>query len=345
MPRFLILRLDGPMQAWGTHTLEDYRPSNLFPTRSGLLGLIGACLGIERGDSDALTQLAQSVQLTVRVDRSAPRPEADADKESEPHPKAAIKLADFHSVLDARKVDGSASKFPVVSRREYLYDAAFTLAVGERHGAQFDLDRIAAALCRPRYTPVLGRRSCPITRPLLDEDSPVDADDPLAALARIPPRRGNRLCRRRPRLRLPDPDAGCPKPRSSPPVRRAPRLRPQGGSDMNLSRAEIPWPVAGNRYQHHRWIWRLFPGEPSEPRRDADDERTGFLFRVEDNQTGCPARVLVQSRKAPIPADGVTLIATREIDPQPSVRPTFGVPAHRQSHQEHHGSTTRRKTG
>ena len=47
MPRYLILRLDGPMQAWGTHTFEDFRPSNLFPTRSGLLGLLGACLGID----------------------------------------------------------------------------------------------------------------------------------------------------------------------------------------------------------------------------------------------------------------------------------------------------------
>ena len=43
MPRFLVQKLDGPMQAWGTHTYEDFRPSNLFPTRSGLLGLLGAC--------------------------------------------------------------------------------------------------------------------------------------------------------------------------------------------------------------------------------------------------------------------------------------------------------------
>ena len=50
MSRYLILRLDGPMQAWGSHTFEDFRPSNLFPTRSGLLGLLGACLGIDRGD-------------------------------------------------------------------------------------------------------------------------------------------------------------------------------------------------------------------------------------------------------------------------------------------------------
>jgi len=190
MAQFLILRLDGPMQAWGTHTFEDFRPASLFPTRSGLLGLIGACLGIERGDRERLNRLAESVQLTVRVDNVALRPESDAEAEPHSPPKAAIKLADFHTVLDARKVDGSSSKFPVVSRREYLYDAAFTVAVRQRADAAISLDRISDALSRPRYTPVLGRRSCPLARPLLDSASPVEADDALQALARISPAAG-----------------------------------------------------------------------------------------------------------------------------------------------------------
>ena len=190
MARFLILRLDGPMQAWGTHTFEDYRPTNIFPTRSGLLGLIGACLGIERADREALSRLAESVQLTVRVDRTALRPELDGESEVHSPSKSVVKLVDFHTVLNARKVDGSISKFPVVSQREYLHDAAFTLAIGERPRSTVNLDRIAEALRRPRYTPVLGRRSCPIARPLLDEGSPVAAEDVLQALAQFPPTGG-----------------------------------------------------------------------------------------------------------------------------------------------------------
>ncbi|WP_295392204.1 type I-E CRISPR-associated protein Cas5/CasD [uncultured Thiodictyon sp.] len=182
MAAFLILRLDGPMQAWGTHTFEDYRPANLFPTRSALLGLLGACLGLDRRDIAGLTALAESVTFAVRADREAPRPDGDR-----PARKPALKLPDFHTVLDARKVDGSANKNPVVSRREYLFDAAFTVAVGTRPGAVFDLDRIAAALRRPRFTPVLGRRSCPITRPLLEGSAPVEATDALAALAQVQP--------------------------------------------------------------------------------------------------------------------------------------------------------------
>lgn len=177
MPRYLILRLEGPMQAWGTHTFEDFRPSNLFPTRSGLLGLIGACLGIDRRDHGRAKQLAESVEFTVRVDRKVMRPNAE-----KPMLKAALKLPDFHTVEDACKVDGSTNKHPVVSRREYLFDAAFTVVIGSKSEAIVTLEAIAHALGCPYYTPVLGRRSCPITRPLLEGDA-IEASDARAALA------------------------------------------------------------------------------------------------------------------------------------------------------------------
>jgi CRISPR system Cascade subunit CasD len=177
MPRYLILRLDGPMQAWGSHTFEDLRPSNLFPTRSGLLGLLGACLGIDRSDHVRLDQLAQSVEFTVRANRAVRRPDVE-----QLISKAAVKLPDYHTVLDARKVDGSANKNAVESRREYLFDAAFTVAIGETQNAPVTLSAVADALLRPCFTPVLGRRSCPITRPLLDGPL-VEAIDAKAALA------------------------------------------------------------------------------------------------------------------------------------------------------------------
>jgi len=61
------------MQAWGTHTYEDFRPSNLYPTRSGLLGLLAACLGIERADHAGQAALAASVKFSVRVDTAITR--------------------------------------------------------------------------------------------------------------------------------------------------------------------------------------------------------------------------------------------------------------------------------
>lgn len=180
MPTFLILRLDGPMQAWGTHTFEDFRPSNLFPTRSGLLGLLGACLGLERNDLAGQTQLSASVEFSVRVDQKLGRLGLD-----EPVSKRNVKLPDFHTVMDARKVDGRAREFPIVSRREYLFDAAFTVAVGSKANATITLKQLTEALRRPCYTPSLGRRSCPLARPLLEGE--LEAEDALAALAKTAP--------------------------------------------------------------------------------------------------------------------------------------------------------------
>lgn len=86
---------------------------------------------------------------------------------------------------------------------------------------------------------------------------------------------------------------------------------------MFLSRVEIPWEFSRNPYNLHRQLWRLFPGEEKETRSKGEELRQGFLFRIEDNPTGRPARLLVQSRRAPETASGVALLGTREIQPQP----------------------------
>lgn len=88
---------------------------------------------------------------------------------------------------------------------------------------------------------------------------------------------------------------------------------------MILSRAELPWSVARNPYEHHRRLWRLFPDQPIEKRQRQEQPRQGFLFRVEDSRPGQPARILLQSSARPTAAEGVRLLASRDLDPQPSV--------------------------
>lgn len=178
MPRFLILKLDGVMQGWGGHTYEDWRPSELFPTRSGLLGLLGACIGIDRQAVDQFNNLASSILITVRVDY---RIDSNG-KQLKP-----IRKCDYHTIENARKVDGKPNKNPVQSYRWYLFDAPFTVILEEMKNATISLDQIASAIRKPVYTPFLGRRSCPLNRPLLDNDSnnsgkPFEAESILKAL-------------------------------------------------------------------------------------------------------------------------------------------------------------------
>lgn len=170
--KYLILKLQGGMQAWGTHTYEDYRPTNLFPTRSGLVGLLGACMGIERQDIKSRQCLNKGVLMAVRVDEQKWRPQI---------------ITDYHTILEARKVNGKARDNAILSSREYICDARFTVAIGLSN-CEIKFDKLSEAVRYPFYTPVLGRKSCPLCRPLYETE--VTADSLGEALSQVAPGRG-----------------------------------------------------------------------------------------------------------------------------------------------------------
>ena len=175
MSEFLILKLQGVMQSWGGHTYEDLRHSELFPTRSALIGLLAACLGIDREEKDKLKALNASLRITVRSD-------------DPPDDRQLIKITDYHTIEGARTVKGPARKNLTPTRREYLCDACFTVALEHIDQADFRLGGIKTALQNPVFTPFLGRRACPLSRPLYEDI--VEADDAFAALRKIHPYKG-----------------------------------------------------------------------------------------------------------------------------------------------------------
>lgn len=129
----LLLRLAGPMQSWGVDSKFDVRRTGREPSKSGVLGLVAAALGIPRQDRAALQALA-SLRFGVRVDREG------------------VMMRDYHT---ARAEGGSA----YVTNRYYLADAAF--AAGLESGDRGQLEQIAQALQAPAFPLYLGRRSCP----------------------------------------------------------------------------------------------------------------------------------------------------------------------------------------
>ncbi|WP_294100042.1 type I-E CRISPR-associated protein Cas5/CasD [uncultured Ruminococcus sp.] len=142
----LLLRLAAPLQAWGSSSKFIVRSTEREPTKSGVVGMIAAAMGIQRND-DA-KKLAPLAQLRFGV---------RADKEG-------ILLKDFHMVHGYKIAD--------VTERYYLSDAVF-LAVLECDDKKL-LEEIAAALQKPVYPLYLGRKSCPPTLPVVlgvkDED-------------------------------------------------------------------------------------------------------------------------------------------------------------------------------
>jgi len=86
-------------------------------------------------------------------------------------------------VLDARRADGGKRDDAIVSRREYLCDAEFTLALSFKECAEYSLNKVENSVKKPIYTPYLGRRSCPLHRPLFERI--VTAMDAQQALKQI----------------------------------------------------------------------------------------------------------------------------------------------------------------
>src|SRR3546814_10860099 len=61
----LLLRLAGPMQSWGTTSRFDQRDTGKEPSKSGVVGLLAAALGIDRenwADLEPLTRLTMGVR-------------------------------------------------------------------------------------------------------------------------------------------------------------------------------------------------------------------------------------------------------------------------------------------
>lgn len=165
----LLLRLVGPMQSWGTTSRFDQRDTGKEPSKSGVLGLLAAALGLDREnwtDLEPLTRLA----MGVRHDRPGV-------------PKRDYQTAGCAESDTVIKADGTQSKDGVVSQRFYLADAAFLVGL-ECEGRSL-LERIHAALRDPVWPLALGRKSYVPSEPIWIENGVEDV--PLRdALARWP---------------------------------------------------------------------------------------------------------------------------------------------------------------
>ena len=67
----LVLKTEG-LSAYGLQTFDVHRRINHFPTRSAILGLLGASMGITRDQLKKLYQLSQSIKVAVQVNQCGP---------------------------------------------------------------------------------------------------------------------------------------------------------------------------------------------------------------------------------------------------------------------------------
>lgn len=167
----LAIRLEGPLQAWGSASQYNRRLTDLLPSRSAVTGMLCAALGLGRGsteETDFLREMTGVRMLAVAVPRRMGGTALPVRR-----------LEDYHTVQDTAKADGGL-KDCHITRRQYLLDAAFRVFLS---GSRSLLEKAGAALQDPVWGLWLGRKSCIPTAPVF---AGIFADEQAAIAACVP---------------------------------------------------------------------------------------------------------------------------------------------------------------
>ncbi len=117
MSQYLIFQLHGPMASWGVDAPGEVRHTHELPSRSALLGLLAAGVGIRRDDTERLNAFNRHYSLVVCANRN---PRWARDYHTVQMPKEVRKARYF-----SRREELSAPELlsAIISRRDYYTDA------------------------------------------------------------------------------------------------------------------------------------------------------------------------------------------------------------------------------
>lgn len=135
----LLLKLSGPLQSWGTRSHFETRRTDLYPSKSAVLGLVAAALGYRREQDEEICAL-NALHFAVRVDQPG------------------ILRRDYQTAHTYTK--DFAFERTYVTQRYYLQDAVFVVALG--HENEEWMEEIQNALLCPYFSLSMGRRSAPV---------------------------------------------------------------------------------------------------------------------------------------------------------------------------------------
>ena len=138
----LLLRIEGPMQSWGISSRFSVRDTCREPTKSGVIGLVCAALGLSR---DAPLEEFARLKMGIRVDQEG------------------IILKDYQIAQDVYKASGKGLKSSEPSNRYYLSDAVFLVGL---EGDRKILEKMQTALQNPEWSLYLGRKAFPPSLPI-----------------------------------------------------------------------------------------------------------------------------------------------------------------------------------
>lgn len=161
MTDFLVFRVYAPLSSWGDITVGETRSSWDRPSRSAVLGLLAAGLGLDREDVEGHNALERGYGIAVQTIT------------------AGFPLTDFHTtqtgnlrLLRKRAPDTRREylkmepRATTMSRRSYRQDAVSVIAVWGRGDSRWSLSELTLALSNPHFVLYAGRKANVLGAPL-----------------------------------------------------------------------------------------------------------------------------------------------------------------------------------
>lgn len=174
MTEYITFALHAPIASFGALAVGERRTGWDRPARSAVLGLVGACLGLDREDDAAQAALADGYGIALLCHTPG------------------VLLTDYHTVQvppsrRGRRFATRAQELAapdlatILTRRHYRVGAWHLAALWPRSPTErWSLGALADAMERPVFVPYLGRKSCPLG--LMLAPRVIVASDPTAAL-------------------------------------------------------------------------------------------------------------------------------------------------------------------
>ena len=145
----LFLRLEGPLQSWGGRTIGRFRRTESAPTKSGVLGLLGAALGLSRQELNGRLEELNQLTMAARVDR--------AGHIEEDYQTVGAKVGVLAADGEIKKTAATREVEAIISPREFLIDASFLVILW---GSSELIAELSHALQSPKWPLFLGRKRC-----------------------------------------------------------------------------------------------------------------------------------------------------------------------------------------
>ncbi len=179
MTEFLVFTLYAPLASWGDTSVGEVRTSWDRPSRSAILGIVAAALGLTRDDEASHTELDAMCGIGIRVALSGSA-FIDYHTSQDPTDVAVRK----YKPSTRRSALNCAGPVTSLSQRTLRQDALSVVALWQREEARWSMQDLATAIRSPAFVLYAGRKANALGLPLAP--ALLTVDTLAAALENLP---------------------------------------------------------------------------------------------------------------------------------------------------------------